>query len=112
MHNLTEKVRKIAVFEGKARIGEIMGGLTNIQLRPEDFSSPVALQMAFSRIYEGVIKALEEGPKKRFVAEVKMTDSLGNQIVMGIDLGEAPPPFSKSEVKARITVELFEEEEE
>ncbi|MEM0021792.1 MAG: hypothetical protein QW039_05215 [Fervidicoccaceae archaeon] len=109
---MTEKVRKIAVFEGKARIGEIMGGLTNIQLRPEDFSSPVALQMAFSRIYEGVIKALEEGPKKRFVAEVKMTDSLGNQIVMGIDLGEAPPPFSKSEVKARITVELFEEEEE
>ncbi|MEM0046682.1 MAG: hypothetical protein QW437_03880 [Fervidicoccaceae archaeon] len=109
---MTEKVRKIAVFEGKARIGEIMGGLTNIQLRPEDFSSPVALQMAFSRIYEGVIKALEEGPKKRFVAEVKLTDSLGNQIVMGIDLGEAPPPFSKSEVKARITVELFEEEEE
>jgi len=108
---LNEQVKKVAVFEGKARIGEVMGGLANIQLKPEDFSSPIALQMAFSRIYEGVIKALEEGPKKRYVAEVKMTDSLGNQVVIGIDLGEAPPPFSSSEVKARITVELFEEED-
>ncbi|MCI4396089.1 MAG: hypothetical protein GU347_00250 [Desulfurococcales archaeon] len=107
-----EHVKKVIVFDGKARIGEVMGGLTNIQFRPEDFSSPIAMQMAFSRIYEGVIKALEEGPKKRYVAEVKMTDSLGNQVVIGVDLGESPPPFSKSEVKARVTVELFEEEGE
>jgi hypothetical protein len=107
-----EHVKKVIVFDGKARIGEVMGGLTNIQFRPEDFSSPIAMQMAFSRIYEGVIKALEEGPKKRYVAEVKMTDSLGNQVVIGVDLGESPPPFSKSEVKARVTIELFEEEGE
>ncbi|MGB9725779.1 MAG: hypothetical protein ACP5I2_02185 [Fervidicoccaceae archaeon] len=108
---LGEQVKKIVIFDGKAKIGEIMGGLASIQLKPEDFSSPIALQMAFSRIYEGVIKALEEGPKKKYVAEVRMTDSLGNQVVIGVDLGEAPPPFSKSEVKARITVEIFEEED-
>jgi hypothetical protein len=108
---LTEdKEKKIAVYHGKAKIGEVLGGLASIQLRPEDFSSPIALQMAFSRIYEGVMKAVESGPKKKYVAEVRFTDSLGNPVVIGIDLGETPPPFSKKEVNARILIELYEEE--
>ncbi len=104
------KEKKIAMFQGNARIGEVIGGLASIQLRPEDFTSPIALQMAFSRIYEGVMKAMEKGPKKKYIAEVKFTDSLGNPIVVGVDLGESPPPFSKNEVKARILIELYEEE--
>ncbi len=107
---MSEEQKKIAVFEGTAKIGEVMSGLAQIQLRPEDFSSPVALQMAFTRIYEGIMKAMEEGPKKRFVAEVRFNDSLGNAVVMAVDLGESPPPFSKREVKARILVELYEED--
>ncbi len=107
---MSEEEKRIVIYNGKARIGEVIGGLASIQLRPEDFSSPIALQMAFSRIYEGVIKAMESGPKKKYIAEVKFTDSLGNPVVIGVDLGESPPPFSKKEVKARILVELYEEE--
>lgn len=105
-------VKKLAIFEAEAKVGEVMQGLQAIQLRPEDFSSPVALQMALSRIYEAVLKAFESGPKKRYVAEVRFTDSLGNPVVFAVDLGESPPPFSKDKVKARVIVELYEEEEE
>jgi hypothetical protein len=106
-----EANKRLAIFEGEARVGEVMQGLQAIQLRPEDFSSPVALQMALSRIYEAVLKAFESGPKKRYVAEIRFTDSLGNPVVFAVDLGETPPPFSKDRVKARIIVEIFEEEE-
>ncbi len=102
--------KRLAIFEGEARIGEVMQGLQAIQLRPEDFSSPVALQMALSRIYEAVLKAFESGPKKRYVAEIRFTDSLGNPVVFAVDLGESPPPFSKDKVRARIVVEIYEEE--
>jgi hypothetical protein len=102
--------KRISIFVGEAKIGQVMGGLTQIQLRPEDFSSPIALQMALSRIYEAVMKAMEEGPKKKYVAEVRFTDALGNNVVFAVDLGESPPAFSKDKVKARILVELYEEE--
>jgi hypothetical protein len=106
-----EQAKRLAIFEGEARVGEVMQGLQAIQLRPEDFTSPVALQMALSRIYEAVLKAFETGPKKRYVAEIRFTDSMGNPVVFAVDLGETPPPFSKDKVKARIVVEIYEEEE-
>lgn len=104
------KPKIISVYEGEAKIGEVMKGLTAIQLRPEDFSSPVSLQMAFTRIYEGVMKAMQEGPRKKYIAEIRFTDSLGQTIVFAVDLGESPPPFSKDRVKARIAIELYEED--
>lgn len=107
-----EAPKRLAIFEGDARVGEVVQGLQAIQLRPEDLSSPVALQMAISRIYEAVMKAFEGGLKKRYVAEVRFTDSLGNPVVIAVDLGESPPPFSRDRVKARVVIELYEEEEE
>jgi len=104
--------KRLAIFEGEARIGEVMQGLQAIQLRPEDFASPVALQMALSRIYEAVLKAFESGPKKRYIAEIRFTDSLGNPVTFAVDLGETPPPFSKNKVRARIVVEIYEDDEE
>jgi len=106
------KAKHIAIFEGEARIGEILSGLQSIQLRPEDLASPIALQMALSRIYESLMRALQEGFKKKYVAEVSFTDNLGNKIVFGVDLGEKLPPFSSNKVKARILVEIVEENEE
>ena len=106
------EAKRLAIFEGEARVGEVIQGLQAIQLRPEDFSSPVALQMAISRIYEALMKAFESGPRKRYVAEVRFTDSLGNPVVIAVDLGETPPPFAKDRVKARVVIELYEEEEE
>jgi len=104
-----ERAKKIALFEGEARVGEVLKGLAQLQLRPEDFASPVALQMALSRVYEAVMRALHEGPRKTYVAEVKFTDSLGQPVVFAVDLGETPPPFQSSKVKARILVEIYEE---
>jgi len=99
-------------FEGKARIGKVMKNIASISLRPEDFSSPVALQMAFSRIYEAIMKIMEEGgPRPSYVAEVRFTDDLGNPVVFAVDLGEEIPPFSSDRVKARIIVVLYEDEE-
>ena len=109
---MSEESKRIIIFEGKAKIGEVLGNIASIQLRPEDFTSPVSLQMAISRIYEAIMKSFEQGLKKKYVAEVRFTDSLGNPVVIAVDLGEAAPPFSKREVKARICIELFEEEEE
>jgi hypothetical protein len=107
-----EQPKRLAVFEGEARVGQVFAGLQAIQLKPEDFTSPIAFQMALTRIYEAVMKAFQEGFKRRYVAEVRFRDSLGNQVVFAVDLGEAPPPFSKDRVKARIVVEIYEEEEE
>ena len=107
---MSDEAKRIALFEGKARIGEIMGNLASIQLRPEDFSSPVALQMALTRIYDALMKSFEQGMKKKYVAEVRFTDSLGNPVVIAVDLGETPPPFSSREVKAKVYIEISEEE--
>jgi hypothetical protein len=67
--------------------------------------------MAISRIYESMIKMFESGgPKPTYVAEVRFTDDLGNSVVFAVDLGSTTPPFSGEKVKARIYVEIYEEE--
>ncbi|MCD6301332.1 MAG: hypothetical protein J7L82_04600 [Staphylothermus sp.] len=102
----------LRVFEAKAKIGQVLSGAQHLVLKPEDLSSPISFQMAITRIMDTLMKSLQEGPKRRYVAEIRFKDSLGNPVVLAIDLGETPPPFSKNEVKARIIIELFEEEQE
>lgn len=98
-------------FEGEARIGRAMKNLATITLKPEDLSSPVAFQMALSRIYESLMKIFESGgPRPTYVAEVRFTDDLGNPVAFAVDLGETPPPLSKDKVRVRILVEFYEEE--
>jgi len=99
------------IYEGSARIGRIMKNFATVTLKPEDFSNPIAFQMAISRIYESMIKMFElGGPKSSYVAEVKFSDDLGNSVVFAVDLGSETPPFSGERVKARIYVEIYEEE--
>jgi len=101
------------VFYGKARIGRIMSGMEALTLKPEDFSSPIALQMALTRMIEATMKIVESGgPKPKYVAEIRFVDDLGNTVVFAVDLGESLPPFSSEKVRARIKVELFSDEEE
>ncbi len=100
-------------FHGRARIGKIMGGMEQIVLKPEDLSSPVAFQMALSRIMEAAMKMVDTGgPKPKYVAEIRFVDDLGNNVVFAIDLGEQVPPFSHDKVRARVLVELYDIEEE
>jgi len=106
---LSERVTK--EFSASARIGRVMKNLATVTLKPEDFTSPIAFQMALSRIYESIMKVFESGgPKPSYIAEVRFTDDLGNQVVLAVDLGESPPPFSKEQVKARVIVQIYEEE--
>ncbi|MEM0363508.1 MAG: hypothetical protein QXH75_06885 [Sulfolobaceae archaeon] len=97
-------------FEGKARIGEIMGNFKTLQLRPEDFSSPLSLQMALSRIYSELMNMLNQRQEIHYVADVRFTDSMGNPINIGVDFGDKIPPLSKKEVKVKITIEFYDEE--
>jgi hypothetical protein len=98
-------------FEGNAKIGRILKNMASITLKPEDFSSPISLQMALSRMYESLMKIFESGgPKPRYVAEVRFTDDLGNPVSFAVDLGEELPPFTREKIKARIIVQLYEDE--
>lgn len=112
MRVLSSEERGVSrVYEGSARVGKIIKSFATITLKPEDFSSPIAFQMAISRIYESMVKMFESGaPKPSYVAEVRFTDDLGNTVVFAVDLGSSTPPFSGDKVKARIYVELYEEE--
>ena len=100
----------IGIFNGTAKVGEVLAGFTQLSLTPQDMTSPIAMQMAISRIYEVMTKAVEAGPKKKFVAEVRLIDSMGNPVILAMDLGEKTPPFVNKEVKARILIELFEDD--
>jgi hypothetical protein len=107
---ITEREGKaVGVFNGTARVGDILAGFQQIALTPQDLTSPIAMQMAISRLYEAMTKAVETGPKKKFIAEVKFNDSMGNPVVLALDLGERMPNFANKEVKARILVELYED---
>ncbi|MCH4815091.1 MAG: hypothetical protein QXY87_04700 [Saccharolobus sp.] len=97
-------------FEGKAKIGEMMGNFKAIQLKPEDFSSPLALQMALSRIYSELMNMMNQRQELHYVADVKFTDSMGNPVSVGVDFGDKIPPLSKKEVKVKITIEFYDEE--
>ncbi|MEM0015607.1 MAG: hypothetical protein QXQ01_02040 [Saccharolobus sp.] len=97
-------------FEGKGRIGEIMGNFKAVQLKPEDFSSPLSLQMALSRIYSELMNMLNQRQETHYVADVRFTDSMGNPISIGVDFGDKIPPLSKKEVKVKITIEFYDEE--
>lgn len=97
-------------FEGRAKIGEVMGNLVSIQLKPEDLSSPLAFQMALTRIYNEVLNMMQQQPKLHYVAEVKFNDSMGNPVVIGVDFGDKIPPISKKDVKVKITIEFYDEE--
>jgi len=104
--------KAVGVFHGEAKVGEVYSGFTQLTLTPSDLASPLSLQMALSRMYDALIKAAQEGPKKKYVAEVRFTDSMGNPVVVALELGDKAPPFTKRELKARVMIEIYEEEHE
>ncbi|MCD6324144.1 MAG: hypothetical protein J7L55_03450 [Desulfurococcales archaeon] len=103
------------VFVGEGNIDKIMidiaKGLADARITPQDLTNPVAFQLAFSRLYKALLKSIEEGSGESYIAEIKFTDDLGNEVVFTVNLGEEVPAFASKRVKARVTVELFEEYE-
>ncbi len=106
------ETKKVIVFDGEARLGKVSVPTFSFTLSPEDLESPLSLQFALSKLMESLTKALEEPPEPKYMAEVKFKDHLGQPVTIAIDLGKSIPPFSKDKVRARIVIELYEEEEE
>lgn len=110
---MSDEVKYALSFEGYGEIEKVLlnivKGLAGVRLSPQDLSDPVSFQIAISRMYETLMKAIEEGSKYSYVARIKFMDSLGNEVSMAVDLGEDPPPFMNKNIKARITIELYEE---
>ncbi len=101
-----------AEFNGEARIQRVMLNMAQIRLSPEDLANPISFQIALSRIYENIMKAFEGGVKYAYVAEVRFKDSLGNQVVFAVDLGDNVPATPSEKLKARISIEFYDEGEE
>jgi len=110
---LSDEVKYTLSFEGYGEVEKVLlniaRGLAEVRLSPQDLSDPVSFQIAISRMYDALMKAVEGGSKYSYIAKIKFRDSLGNEVSMAIDLGEEPPPFASKDIKARITVELYEE---
>ncbi len=100
----------IGVAKVEKTVVDIARSLAEANITPQDLANPVSFQIAFSRLYDAILKSIEQGGKVSYVAEVRFKDSLGNVITFAVDLGERPPPLSSNVVKARITVELLEGE--
>jgi len=99
------------VFEGEARVGKVLEGVEKLMLKPEDLRSPASLQMALSRILEAAMRmATEGGFREKYVAEVSFADDQGRLVIVIVDLGEKTPPLPSEKVRARIKVELLDEE--
>lgn len=97
----------VRVFEATGRVGKVIKGLSTITLKPEDFSSPISLQMAISRIYDALLKMMEEGgPSSTYVAEVRFTDDLGNPVVIGVELGENVFKSTGDSLRVKVIVEI------
>ncbi|HDJ51233.1 MAG TPA: hypothetical protein ENF25_03430 [Thermoprotei archaeon] len=109
MENVVE-IKKEFSGTGKIQkvITDLARGLSEAKISPEDLANPVSFQLAFSRLYEALIKAMEEGGHS-YVAEVSFTDDLGNSVVFAVDLGKEAPAFASKKVKARVIVQLYEE---
>ncbi len=106
-----ERSEVVRTISAEGRVGKAMKNVAMISLKPEDFSSPVAFQMALSRLYESVMKMFESGgPKQTYVVEVRFTDDLGNPVSFAIDLGESVPPFSSEKVRVEVTVRVYEDQ--
>jgi hypothetical protein len=117
---MSEPVYRVEIY-GEAKIGWILRLVKEIgeimSFKPEDFSSPMAFQQALSRNLQSLFpKAMEiaMNPKileeKTYVAEIKLKDVYGREVVFTIGLGDSIPPLTSEKVKTRVIIELYEEE--
>ncbi|MEM0025922.1 MAG: hypothetical protein QXV93_02115 [Zestosphaera sp.] len=110
---MSDEIKYTLSFEGYGEIEKVLiniaKGLAEVRLSPQDLSDPVSFQIAVSRMYDALMKAIEGGGRYSYVAKIRFVDSLGNNVSAVVDLGEEPPPFASKNIRARITVELYEE---
>jgi len=109
---VTEESLHKVEFTGLARVSKvplgIAKGLAQAKITPQDLSNPVSFQLAFSRLYEALMKSIEMSEGETYVAEVRFVDSLGNEVAFAVNMGDKPPAFSNDTVKVRVIVEFYE----
>ena len=104
--------RFVATVEGEAKIRKLTLPVFKIDITPEDLESPLSFQIIMEKIMDSVSKTLEKEPRPQYVAEVNFRDWLGMPVRFVVNLGEKVPYFSKDKVKARVTIEFYEDEED
>ncbi len=104
--------KKVVEMSGEAKIGRLDIPPMVLELSPDDLTSPISFQMALSRLVDKIMDTLENPPEPHYFAEVRIRDHLNRPVSIAIDLGKSIPPFSKDKVKARVIIEIYEEEEE
>ncbi|NPA85569.1 MAG: hypothetical protein GXO07_06170 [Crenarchaeota archaeon] len=105
------ETKRVVVFEGEAKLGKVVAPTVALTLSPEDLESPLSFQFALTKLMEQLTRALEQPPEPKYMAEVKFKDHMGQPVSIAVDLGKSIPPFSKDKVKARVVVEIYEEDE-
>jgi hypothetical protein len=106
-------VKKVVEFSGEARIGRVEFPVFMINLDDlGEMDTPLSIQFALSKLVDKIMESLEKPPEPKYVAEVRLKDHLNRPVFIAVDLGKSIPPFSKEKVKARVIVEIYEEEEE
>ena len=104
--------KKVVEFVGEAKLGRLDVPPMVLELGPDDLASPLSFQMALSKLIDKIMDTLEKPPEPHYYAEVRLRDHLNRPVSIAIDLGKSIPPFSKDKVKARVIIEIYEEEEE
>ena len=104
--------KKVVEISGEAKIGRLDIPPMVLELGPDDLASPLSFQMALSKLVDKIMDTLEKPPEPHYFADIRIKDHLNRPISIAIDLGKSIPPFSKDKVKARVIIEIYEEEEE
>ena len=106
-------------FEGKATIGEsyrfardFSTLLDELVRSGQNVAGPAGFAAFISKIYETLSKSLESqsASDKVWVASVEFRDGFNTPVHVSLDLGDKIPMLSSNVVRAKIIIELYDEE--
>ena len=109
---MSEKPALRLEFSGKAKVGEVSALFKELNLDVEEMlTNPTAFYMSLTKLLNAITaKDFSQLTQKSYMASISFKDSNGKTITFNADLGDKMPLISKDEVKARIIIEIYDEE--
>ena len=95
-------------FEGAAKIKQI----SKLYKEFVGAEEPDTLDIAsiLTKLLDNVMSDLSKLEEKTFVAKIAFKDSVGHEASFTVDIGNKVPPFSRDKVRARVIVEIYDDE--
>lgn len=103
---MSEPVLKFE-FEGTAKIKQISKLYTDL-VGTEELDT-LDITHIFTKILDSLTSNPSKLEEKVFVAKIGFKDSAGHDVGFVINVGDKTPPFSRDKVRARIVVEIYDE---